>query len=80
MDGIMESHNLLVLGFFPLIDSNPKRQPPRNDKINPAYNVESFINNTFVSKSKIEILNVAIAPRKKGNRPSVAIIFIVMGI
>ena len=80
MDGIMESHNLLVLGFFPLIDSNPKRQPPRNDKINPAYNVESFINNTFVSKSKIETINVAMAPRKYGKRPSVTIIFIVLGI
>jgi hypothetical protein len=76
----MESHNLILLGVFLLIDSNPKRQPPRNDKINPAYNIESFINNSFVSKSKIETVNVAMAPRKKGKRPRVAIIFIVLGI
>ena len=37
-------------------------------------------NNTFVSKFITETVNVAMAPRKKGKRPSVAIIFIVLGI
>ena len=80
MDCIMDSHNLILLVIFPKTDSNPKRQPPRKDKITPAYNCEKFSKKIFKCKSMKENLNGAKAPRKYGIRPRDVIILMVVGI
>ena len=78
--GVIAIHNRRFFNIFLLKHSKPKIQPPKNDRIKAAYNIDVFSKNVFKLGFITDNLKVDRTPNKNGTMPKMEISFTAVGI